>query len=81
MIKLSIINQIVEAIFEELGEKSNGRMIANEAVIYYKTAMICEARGIDEAMKYFTGTHDENEYQEYRTGCYIPAKEDDTMGK
>lgn len=67
MIKLSTINQIVEGILEELGEKSNGRMIANEAVIYYKTAMIFEDKGIDKAMEYFTGTHNEDEYQEFRT--------------
>ena len=71
MVKLSTINQIVEAIFEELGDKSNGRMIANEAVIYYKTAMICESRGIKAAMKYFTGTHSEDEYQEFRTSTTI----------
>ena len=65
MLKLSTINQIVEGILEELGEKSNGRMIANEAVIYYKTAMICEDKGVDKAMEYFTGTHNEDEYQEF----------------
>lgn len=72
--KLSTINQIVEGILEELGEKSNGRMIANEAVIYYKTAMICELKGIDEAMKYYLGTHSEDEFQEFRTS--VVAKED-----
>lgn len=66
MIKLSTINQIVEGILEELGEKSNGRMIANEAVIYYKTALICEDRGIDDALAYFMGTHTEDEYQDFR---------------
>ena len=66
MIKLSTINQIVEAMFEEFGEKY-GSIFANVAVIDYKTAMICEAKGIDEAMKYFTSIHDENEYQEFRT--------------
>lgn len=71
--KLSTINQIVEGILEELGEKSNGRMIANEAVIYYKTAMICELKGIDEAMKYYLGIHSENEFQEFRTS--VVAKE------
>lgn len=67
MIKLSTINQIVEGILEELGDNSNGRMIANEAVIYYKTAMICESKGIDKAMDYFIGIHNEDEYQEFRT--------------
>ena len=75
--KLSTINQIVEAILsqtksdtklphEDVREATFKRM-ANEATIILKTAMICEARGIDEAMKYYNGTHSENEYQEYRT--------------
>lgn len=84
MIKLSTINQIVEAIFEEIGEKSNGRMIANEAVIYYKTAMICEDQGIDKAMEYLTGTHSEDEYQIFRTGVVAgpkgTAKEENEKG-
>lgn len=76
--KLSTINQIVEAILsqtksdtklphEDVREATFKRM-ANEATIILKTAMICEARGIDEAMKYYNGTHSEDEYQEYRTG-------------
>ncbi len=76
--KLSTINQIVEAILvqtksdiklvhENVREATFKRM-ANEATIILKTAMICESNGIDEAMKYYNGTHSENEYQEYRTG-------------
>ena len=76
--KLSTINQIVEAILsqtksdiklvhEDVQEATFKRM-ANEATIILKTAMICEARGIDEAMKYYNGTHSVDEYQEYRTG-------------
>ena len=76
--KLSTINQIVEAILaqtksdiklvhEDVREATFKRM-ANEATIILKTAMICESNGIDEAMKYYNGTHSENEYQEYRTG-------------
>lgn len=75
--KLSIINQIVEAILsqtksdiklvhEDVREATFKRM-ANEATIILKTAMICEDRGIDEAMKYYNGTHTEDEYQEFRT--------------
>ena len=75
--KLSTINQIVEAILsqiksdiklvhEEVREATFKRM-ANEATIVLKTAMICEARGIDEAMKYYNGTHTEDEYKEFRT--------------
>ena len=78
--KLSTINQIVEAILsqtksdiklpnEDVREATFKRM-ANEATIILKTAMICEARGIDEAMKYYNGTHTEDEYQEFRT-CIV----------
>lgn len=75
--KLSTINQIVEAILsqtksdiklphEDVREATFKRM-ANEATIILKTAMICEARGIDEAMKYYNGTHSVDEYKEFRT--------------
>lgn len=78
--KLSTINQIVEAIlsqtksdiklvYEDVREATFKRM-ANEATIILKTAMICETRGIDEAMKYYNGTHTEDEYQEFRT-CIV----------
>ena len=76
--KLSTINQIVEGVLsqsqsdiklphEDVREATFKRM-ANEATIILKTAMICESHGIDEAMKYYNGTHSEDEYQEYRTG-------------
>lgn len=38
---------------------------ANEATIILKTALICENEGIDEAMKYYNGTHSEIEYKEF----------------
>lgn len=65
MVKLSAINQIVEGIIEEVPGEKNKKILANEAVIYYKTLMICEDKGIDKAMKYFHGTHSEDEYQEF----------------
>ena len=68
--KLLTINQIVEAILEG-GENK----IANEAVILYKTAMICEDKGIDEAMEYFNGTHNEDEYQEFMTSVVCGGEE------
>ena len=46
--------------------------IANEAAIYLRTALICEARGIDEAMEYFNGNHDEYEYIPFLTGVENP---------
>ena len=68
MSRESTINQIVEAILAERDYYSPGscESIANEAVIYYKTLMICEDSGIDAAMKYFTGTHDGDEYKRFR---------------
>lgn len=65
--KLSTINQIVEAILADAPGEGNKKILANEAVIYYKTAAICESRGIDAAMDYYFGMHTEDEYQEFRT--------------
>lgn len=68
MIEVSTIKQIVEAILDQpTGDKDSLKIIANEAAIYYKTALICEDRGIDDAMAYFLGTHTEDEYQVFRT--------------
>lgn len=75
--KLTTINQIVEAILSQTQSdiklpnedvrETTFKRLANEATIVLKTALICEARGIDEAMEYYTGTHTEDEYQEFRT--------------
>lgn len=73
--KVSTINQIVEGILsqaqsdiklphEDVREATFKRM-ANEATIILKTAMICDNRGIDEAMEYYTGTHSEIEYKDF----------------
>ena len=72
MLKLTTINQIVESILAQDGDKAKLKRNANEATIILKTAMICEARGINEAMKYYNGTHSEDEYQEYRTSVILP---------
>lgn len=76
--KLSTINQIVEAILSQTKSdiklphedvrEATFKRLANEATIILKTAMICESNGIGEAMKYYNGTHTEDEYKEYRTG-------------
>lgn len=67
--KLSTINQLVEAILGDSDfDDPRWKNVANEAVIYLKTAIICEEVGIGQAMDYFYGWHDENEYQEFRTG-------------
>ena len=72
MLKLTTINQIIESILSQDGDKAKLKRNANEATIILKTAMICESRGIDEAMKYYDGTHSEDEYQEYRTSVILP---------
>lgn len=73
--KLSTINQIVEAILAEYKGKDDRETynkVANEATIYLKTALICENDGIDKAMEYFKGWHSEDEYQEFRTSVVSP---------
>lgn len=63
------IVKLVEAILSRFGEREpeNSKIVANEATIYLKTALICERRGIDKAMEYFMGTHQDDEYLEYMT--------------
>ena len=74
-LSFTTINQIVEAILsqaqsdiklphEDVREATFKRM-ANEATIILKTAMICDNRGIDEAMEYYNGTHSEIEYKDF----------------
>ena len=68
MREVSTIKQIVEAILDQpTSDEDRLKILANEAVIYYKTAMICEDKGIDKAMEYYLGTHNEDEYEEFRT--------------
>lgn len=65
---VSTIKQIVEAILDQpTSNEDRLKILANEAVIYYKTAMICEDKGIDKAMEYYLGTHNMDEYEEFRT--------------
>ena len=71
MLKLTTINQIVESILAQDDDKTKLERRANEATIILKTAMICEYSGIDEAMKYYNGTHSEDEYQEFRTSMVL----------
>ena len=71
MLKLTTVNQIVEAMLSQDGDKAKLSRRANEATIILKTAMICEYSGIDEAMKYYSGTHSEDEYQEFRTSIVL----------
>ena len=75
MIKLSTINQIVEAILDQAPGKAHKKVLANEAVIYFKTFMICEDKGIDKAMDYYFGTHNEDEFQEFRTSVVAGGEE------
>ena len=72
--KLTTINQIVEAILSQNDDKAKLERSANEVTIALKMAMICESRGIEEAMDYYNKTHGPYEYLEYRTNV---TKSDD----
>lgn len=49
----------------------------NIVCIAMKTAAICEMSGIEKAVEYYEGTHTEDEFQEYRTGCVAGWSEKD----
>lgn len=68
-LRLSTINQIVEALLEQ----GDGEA-ANQATIILKTAMICEDSGIEAAMKYYNGTHSPNECIELMTAVAVPDR-------
>ena len=75
--KLSTINQIVEAILAEYKGKDEQEAycaVANEATIYLKTALICEDNGIEKAMEYFKGWHSQVEYRDFLTGVISPKE-------
>ena len=77
--KLTTINQIVEAILSQNDDKAKLERSANEVTIALKMAMICESSGIEEAMDYYNKTHGPYEYLEYRTN--VPKSDDISLCK
>ena len=66
--KRSTVNKVVGIILGQKHLKDREAALkrqANEATIILKTALICENEGIDEAMKYYNGTHSEIEYEDF----------------
>lgn len=71
MISPETIGMIIKEIYREAPGKNHKKILANEAAIYLKTVMICESKGIKEAMDYYFGWHSEDEYQEFVPGELI----------
>lgn len=65
--KRSTLTKVVGIILgqKHLEDQEAVKRQANEAAIILKTALIYEDKGIDEAMKYYNGTHSEIEYKEF----------------
>lgn len=65
--KRSTVTKVVGAILgqKHLEDQEAVKRQANEAAIILKTVLIYEDKGIDEAMKYYNGTHSEIEYKEF----------------
>lgn len=53
MISSLTLDEVVTAIYNETEHGENAKILANEASLYFNTAIICEARGIKRAMDYF----------------------------
>lgn len=71
--KVVTIRQLIGGIIKQkpantLGDYTDVELLANEATIYLKTALICEAEGIEKAMEYFKGFHSEDEYKDFLPG-------------
>nr|DAF84832.1 MAG TPA: hypothetical protein [Siphoviridae sp. ct1SN28] len=65
--KRSTVTKVVGTILgqKHLEDQEAVKRQANEAAIILKTVLIYEDKGIDEAMKYYNGTHSEIEYKEF----------------
>ena len=66
--KRSTVNKVVGIILgqERLEDREAAlKRQANEATIILKIALICENEGVDEAEKYYNGTHSEIEYEDF----------------
>ena len=63
----STVTKVVGTILgqKHLEDQEAVKRQANEAAIILKTVLIYEDKGIDEAMKYYNGTHSEIEYKEF----------------
>lgn len=60
---METLNEVVRAIYES-GD-SNAKMLANEAALYFNTAIVCQIYGIDRAMKYYGNEKREDLYNGY----------------
>lgn len=63
MIPMETFEEIVRAIYNSGDE--NAKMLANEASLYYDTAIVCAAKGIDLAMDYYKNQKSSNLYLMY----------------
>ena len=68
MISPETIGMIIKEIYKEAPGKNHKKILANEATIYLKTVMICERKGLKEAMDYYFGWHSEDEYKDFLPG-------------
>lgn len=66
MISLDTFEAVVGAIYND-GDP-NAMMLANEAALFFNTAIICEARGIKRALHYFKTEKGTRLYEPYLWG-------------
>ena len=68
-----------EGIVEEIRKERAKKMAEDEVnvlCIDLKAASICEMSGIDAALSYYEGTHDKDEFQEFRTSVVMSRLEE-----
>ena len=70
--RLSTINQIIEYLYSPSVPISVENI--NAACIILKMAYITEMRGIEAGIKYYEGTHNTREFEEYLTQVFYNGK-------
>lgn len=63
MITMETLNEVVRTIYGSGNPKA--KMLANEAALYFNTAIACQIYGIDRAMKYYGNEKREDLYNGY----------------
>jgi hypothetical protein len=68
MIKMNTLEAVVRAIYNELEYEEVAKILANEAALYFNTAIICQTKGVEEALNYFKTTKRTDLYESYLWG-------------
>lgn len=68
MIRIETLEAVVGAIYNEQEFGDNAKILANEAALYFNTAIFCQTKGVEQAMEYFKSEKRTDLYESYLWG-------------